>query len=504
VTATEMTGSGGKPRMARLLVVDDSVSIVRMTTALLTSAGYEVESAASGEAAFEKFLAGSYDLVVSDITMGALSGVQLCRLIRNDPATADVPVVLLTGADDPRSRFWARSAGVSAYVAKEAMRHTLVAEVARALDRSRALERKSTGAPQTTTSMERLCRVLDDVLFDAVIASEVRQLVSAADHNAFAHAIAELAGDVATYAYLLVRLAGPRTPKFVIHARDPWPSDDKIGLGALGVPEGADVETVATGPTGPDIQVRPTESFSFPIHAGQELLGEITAFSGSKPVGVSDRATLALLARELGMVAKTQFLIEQTKLLAETDALTGLYNRRRINSTLEHEVQRARRHHHSFSVLISDIDHFKSVNDRFGHNVGDEVIRRVAATLQRSVRRIDFAGRWGGEEFVVLMSDTPLEGAKVVADRIRAEVEALPPLEGGPDRITVSIGVAMYDEKGTPIELIERADHALYLAKGGGRNRVELALEKRQTPPDKVGAVQGPPERKGEAAPTNR
>jgi len=484
VGATEvMAGVDGKPRAARLLVVDDSASIVRITTSLLTSAGYEVDSAASGEAAFEKFLAGSYDLVVSDITMGALSGVQLCRLIRNDPATADVPVVLLTGSDDPRSRFWARSAGVTAYVAKEAMRHTLVGEIARALDRSRATGRKSKGPAQPASSMERLCRVLDDVLFDAVIASEVRQLASAADHGAFARAIAELAGDVATYGYLLVQLEGPSTPRFVIHARDPWPSDDAAGLRVLGVPEGAEAETIATGPTGPDIQIRPTESFSFPIHAGSELLGKIVTFSGSKPITPSDRLTFALLARELGMVAKTQFLMEQTKLLAETDALTGLYNRRRLNSALDLDVERASRHRHALSVLIADIDHFKSVNDRFGHNVGDDVIRRVAGTLQRSLRRIDIPGRWGGEEFVVVMNDTPLEGAHVVAERIRAAVEALPAVEGGPERITVSVGVATYIDKETPLELIERADHALYLAKRGGRNRVQLATDSRQNDP---------------------
>src|SRR6266851_1206857 len=151
----------------RLLVVDDSPSIIRMTTMLLTAAGYEVHPAGTGEEAFEMFLATGYDLVVSDITMGALSGVQLCRLIRNDPASAEVPVVLLTGADDPRSRFWARSAGATAYVAKEAMRHALVPEVKRALARSREEGRRPTPAITTQSAMDRLCRVLDDLLFDA-------------------------------------------------------------------------------------------------------------------------------------------------------------------------------------------------------------------------------------------------------------------------------------------------------------------------------------------------
>ena len=158
---------------ARLLVVDDSASIIRVLTMLLGGAGYEIDAATSGEQAFEKFLAGGHDLVVSDITMGALSGVQLCRLIRNDPMAADLPVVLLTGSDDPRSRFWARSAGATAYVAKEAMRHALVPEVKRALAASqRGAARGASASP--TSAMDRLSRVLDELLFDAVNRQTVR------------------------------------------------------------------------------------------------------------------------------------------------------------------------------------------------------------------------------------------------------------------------------------------------------------------------------------------
>jgi diguanylate cyclase (GGDEF)-like protein len=251
----------------------------------------------------------------------------------------------------------------------------------------------------------------------------------------------------------------------------------------LGVPEGVDVETIATGPTGVDVQIRLTESASFPIKAGSEVLGEIAAFSGTRPIGPSDRLTLALLARELGMVAKTQFLMEQTKLLAELDALTGLYNRRRVNATMALDTERARRHRHPLSVLISDIDHFKSVNDRFGHGVGDDVIRQVAATMRQNLRRIDTAGRWGGEEFVVVMNDTPREGAQLVAERIRAAVEAIPPMKDGPERITISIGVAIYAHNDTPAELVDRADQALYVAKRGGRNRVEVAPDPAPTQP---------------------
>lgn len=461
---------------AKILVVDDSPSIIRMTTMLLTAVGYEVDAAASGEEAFEKFLATGHDLVVSDISMGALSGVQLCRLIRHDPASADVPVVLLTGADDPRSRFWARSAGVTAYVAKEAMRHTLVLEVKRALASRPAASRNPPAVPNQS-AMDRLCRVLDDLLFDAVIASEVRQLVNAPDRKAFARSMTELASDVATYAYLLVRLEGPKSPTFVLHARDPWPSEEKAALRTMGVAENADVETIATGPTGPDVQLTLGDAVGFPIRSGEENLGEITAFAGSRQLTPGDQQTLALLARELGAVAKTQFLMEHTKILARTDALTALNNRRHTSAALDLEVARTNRYDSSLSIVMCDIDHFKSINDRFGHNAGDEVIRRVGSLLADNIRQMDLAGRWGGEEFVILLPSTKLPGAVVVAQRIRAAIEALAAVEGGPERFTVSMGVAEHERGKTAIELIERADKALYAAKQRGRNRVEMSVE---------------------------
>src|ERR1700712_861566 len=126
----ERDGSG---TAARVLVVDDSPTFRRTIGGMLERAGYRVETSPSGEDAFQRCFEEQFDVVVSDITMGALSGVQLCRLFKSDNATKDIPVVLLTAADDPRSRFWGRNAGAAAYVAKERARQDLLPEVSRVL-----------------------------------------------------------------------------------------------------------------------------------------------------------------------------------------------------------------------------------------------------------------------------------------------------------------------------------------------------------------------------------
>jgi len=165
-------------------------------------------------------------------------------------------------------------------------------------------------------------------------------------------------------------------------------------------------------------------------------------------------------------------LLHKVNYMAITDALTGLYNRRRFHDVLTSEFERARRYTTSFSLVMLDIDHFKRVNDVFGHSAGDNVLQEVASILKNSIREIDTASRYGGEEFMVILPNTARENALVVAERIRLMIGQH--AFGGIDRnITVSIGISgMPDAKVESEEkLIRCADFALYRAKQLGRNR---------------------------------
>ena len=161
--------------------------------------------------------------------------------------------------------------------------------------------------------------------------------------------------------------------------------------------------------------------------------------------------------------------------MAITDPLTGLHNRRYMNSQIQALVARATRGGDPVAVLVLDIDHFKAVNDTFGHDVGDEVLREFSVRLATNVRAVDLPCRFGGEEFVVVMPGTTLEAAHRIAERIRRDVGAAPFRIAGGDLlgVTVSVGVAatvgVYD---TPEALLKRADEGVYEAKAQGRNRV--------------------------------
>ena len=168
---------------------------------------------------------------------------------------------------------------------------------------------------------------------------------------------------------------------------------------------------------------------------------------------------------------RLELATETISLLARTDELTGLHNRRSFNESFTLALSSARRHGHPLSLISIDLDHFKNVNDTFGHSVGDLVLKEFSDLIKEMVRVEDIASRWGGEEFIILLPDTTREAAVVLAERIRSTFEK----QSGtavPLTMTASFGVAQLQYGDTEDDLIRRVDNALYTAKREGRNRV--------------------------------
>jgi diguanylate cyclase (GGDEF)-like protein len=171
---------------------------------------------------------------------------------------------------------------------------------------------------------------------------------------------------------------------------------------------------------------------------------------------------------------RTRDLIDRTtqlETLANTDPLTGLYNRRKFSQLLDHELDRFQRYQQSFSIVNIDIDHFKKINDTFGHTTGDKVLQQFSNILKNNIRRSDSAGRWGGEEFIILIIESSKEQTKQVADNlIKIFNETDFDLVG---KVTASIGITQVSQGDTHEDIVRRSDNALYKAKEKGRNRVE-------------------------------
>ncbi len=179
------------------------------------------------------------------------------------------------------------------------------------------------------------------------------------------------------------------------------------------------------------------------------------------------------LLRDLARLVVDELELRQ---IATTDSLTGAQNRRSFLLDVEKEIGRAKRYKRSASFVAFDVDHFKLVNDTYGHNAGDLVLQTLAGICRADLRSVDLFGRLGGEEFMIFLPETDHQGAMLTAERLRAKIESTPVMDGATEiKVTASFGVTVFsDEDAEPLDLLKRADDALYEAKNNGRNRVVL------------------------------
>ncbi len=216
--------------------------------------------------------------------------------------------------------------------------------------------------------------------------------------------------------------------------------------------------------------VLPSEYAAFVLKSKEKKLG-VLLYKGLDP---KDKEKFAILAHQFALALRRLKLYKDIETLAITDGLTGVYTRRYFIERFEEEIKRSAVRQCTLAFLMVDADHFKMVNDQHGHLAGDKVLKEIANIIQENVREIDIVGRFGGEEFCVVLPDTDLEGSRVVAERIRKSAEKrLIKAYDSTLRVTLSIGLAIYPSDGKLLEeLMDKADWALYRAKSQGRNCV--------------------------------
>ncbi len=233
---------------------------------------------------------------------------------------------------------------------------------------------------------------------------------------------------------------------------------------------------------------RANAALTVPLFVSNRVMGSLQLFCDSDRFSKEDAQLLWILSLVAENLLTREYANEGLLRFAFTDYLTGLKTRGYFEQQLELEFKRAERRRQKFALLMIDIDHFKNLNDSFGHHVGDQVLRDVASILMKDMREVDTVARYGGEEFVIILPETTESGARYVAQRLRRAVEQAKFFAGSPQTIqhlTISLGVAVFDTDAQfKRDLIEFADAALYSAKHAGRNQVvcysELAKQKKE------------------------
>ncbi len=452
----------------RVLIVDDIIANVRLLEARLLSEYFEVVTASSGAEALELLADDAFDIILLDVMMPEMDGFEVCRRIKDDPKTAHIPVVMVTALDQPDDRVKGLEAGADDFLTKPVNDISLTTRV---------------------KNLIRLKRLHD----------EFRMRASTGRVMGFEDGI-----DLASL------LSQKKSRILVIDERR---SSYERSVATLSRESHVDVETEAQS-----AQIRLVEGdYDLAIIAMDikgfdplRLCAQIRSFDKTRilpimliceeqdndrlmkalELGVNDYVVRPvdrneLLARTRTQIRRKRFndtlrdSVQETMELAIKDGLTGLYNRRYLESHLTLLTQEASQRRSALSLIVLDVDHFKHVNDTYGHHVGDEVLKDMARRLRRNTRGLDLLCRYGGEEFVIAMPETAANLAFGAADRIREKIATEPfVVSGGMHSldITISIGVASFaiGQNDTSDDLFRRADKALYQAKLGGRNKVVL------------------------------
>jgi len=467
----------------RALLIDDSRAARHHIAGLLEQQGWQVHCAEDASEGAAEALSHPPDLVISDLWMPGLSGLQLCRLLAQDPVTAGIPIVLMSARLNRQSLFWAKHSGAALAVNKEHLGELFDA-LPTLVPFHRALRTPASSVVSVDAVPTRLSQLLDRMLFESVVAQEVRALGFAADARQLFEGLVALLSQLLSYRWLGLAVGMSAGRVSCLHVQ---PDDQAAALPrareALRHPTERDFVVVADDRGRPDRKThgRPPnlgsggQIISHAIELGDVKVGRVALETWGPDLAGLDQAAFDLIRTELVPVVRAVWLSEETRRLASTDMLTELWNRRQGGEYLEQAVAASRRYGHALSVAMLDIDHFKHINDTYGHASGDLALKQIAAILRRTVRKADAAVRWGGEEFLVLMPSTGKPGARVAGERFRQAIGARPlQLEGSEQLVvTVSVGLASFDNDGAP-SLLSRADKALYAAKRRGRNRVEV------------------------------
>ena len=455
---------------AQILVVDDVPANIKLIEAKLASEYYDVITGKDGYEAIKQAKEHKPDLILLDVMMPGMDGFEACQKIKSDPEISHIPVVMVTALSEKSDRLKGLEAGADDFITKPINDMALFARV---------------------KSLIRIKTLLDELrLRDK---TSLQMGIASGEGNSF---ISDVSG-----AKILVVDDDAVQAKQIVSKLDEtyqskWVEDPEqaVNIAKDGGFDAILISTLLTDADGLRIATHmksQEEIRNVPLLVFVDEDDTRTMFKALE-MGINDYLTVPVDKNEMAVRVRTQVRrkryqdalksqYQKSVSMALTDGLTGLYNRHYLNTHLENMVKQALANSKNLAIMVMDMDHFKSVNDTYGHDAGDRVLKQLAELIVRTSRSTDLAARFGGEEFVLLMPDTDPLAALASANRMREAVENatfIITADGQTLKKTVSIGVSsLLLEGDSPEGLIKRADEALYSAKNGGRNNVKVSTK---------------------------
>jgi two-component system cell cycle response regulator len=457
---------------ARILIVDDVELNIKLLEAKLANEYFEVLTAGNGPRALELAESEPPDIILLDVMMPRMDGFEVCKRLKANPKTADIPVVMVTALSDVSDRLRGLAVGADDFLTKPVNDIALFARVRSLVRLKRMMEK--------LRLREEVCgRFAGSDLPEGDAGNLTAGSILLAEEQDFA--AARIADTLQPMAGSIIRADSCAA------AQQRLDNTVELVILSLSLSDSDPLRMVSQWRAHEDHRELPVLLMADD--------GELPRLAKGLDLGANDYLIRPVDRNEL--LARVRIQLRRKRLqeqlrdnyrkslsLALTDELTGLYNRRYVFAHLQELLGRMPASANEIAVLLFDVDHFKQVNDCHGHPAGDEVLQGLSVRALRHVRSVDLIGRLGGEEFIIVMPETSLGGAVVVADRLRAAIAHEPFVlrdSGEPLVVTISIGVAAAG-RGEELErVLKRADDALYAAKHAGRNRV-IAFSEQHLP----------------------
>lgn len=450
---------------ARVLVVDDVAANVKLLEARLKAEYFDVLTASNGVNALDICTREGVDVVLLDVMMPGMDGFEVCRRLKANPRTRLIPVIMVTALDQPSDRIQGFEAGADDFLTKPVNDVALITRV---------------------RNLARMKQLADEL---------VMRITKSDQDSAGGEFVNDVAASRDSGKILLIddmRSSAKRLKELLEGEHTVFVTDTMQGARALFDRESFDLVILSLSLTNMDALrlCSSIRTHSATRHVPILALGDSgddARMLRALELGINDYVErpvdrIELQVRVRSQIKRRRFSeyllrrLDERVEQAARDPLTGMYNRRYMEERLDGLLSDTRSGKKELSIIIADIDHFKSVNDNYGHDSGDEVIRQFSTRILQNIRRVDLAFRIGGEEFVVILPKTSRDKAAIVGERLRSVIEGTPFRINNATcaiKVTTSIGLTSVMSPTESIEtILKRADEALYEAKKTGRNRV--------------------------------
>ncbi|MDR3210862.1 MAG: diguanylate cyclase [Planctomycetota bacterium] len=467
-----------KSGVHKILVVDDEPVNIQVLKNLLSVHNYSTSVAYSGPAALKLIEDGEeFDLILLDVMMPKMTGYEVCRELREKYSLFELPILMLTAKNQIQDIVLGFQSGANDYLQKPFDKVELLARVKTLLSLKFAVTSAINNEKQFENEKQK--RIFGQTMLEVTNA-----ITSTLDLKEVLVKILDVMAQFIEFDKSAVLLN--EDGKFIVKDDNGFATDEFF--------EGAAIDAVHDQFLNKIIQTKETVISNdlrtsllseiqdgkvlagIPINYRDSLLGIIIIYCRDK---IISNELLVTLAGQAGVAIQNARLFAKINAMATTDGLTGLNNRRHFFELAEKEFTKFKRNGNPLSVCMIDIDHFKSINDNYGHAIGDLVLQQLAVKLTGLLREYDIVGRYGGEEFAIILPETPLEVAASIAERIRVAIEtmAVTTAEFGDIKFTLSIGVSMFTaEAKAAAAVFAVADKGLYEAKETGRNKVVVKI----------------------------